>query len=219
MSERVPFGTMIRRKLDRFRRKRGFAALEAAFRADVKAAGAGVCIDLGANVGEFTKLMAIHGAQVYAFEPDPWAAEQLRANTAHLPNVEVIEAAAGTKESTITLYRAADFADNPGRKSKSSSMVAGKRNVDPNAACEVRLADFPAFLRGLERDVDVIKMDIEGAEVELLEALLDDPVCARIGAIYVETHETKVPALADRSEALRTRVAGLTRPRVNMEWK
>ena len=31
------------------------------------------CIDLGANIGEFTRKMASGAKQVIAFEPDPWA--------------------------------------------------------------------------------------------------------------------------------------------------
>lgn len=57
--------------------------------------------------------------------------------------------------------------------------------------------DFCKFLAGLNIDVAVIKMDIAGAEVELMERMLDDPVAARIAAIFIAIYERKSSHLAD----------------------
>jgi hypothetical protein len=84
---------------------------------------------------------------------------------------------------------------------------------------DVKVIDFPAFLEGLEGEIAVIKMDIEGAEVPLLEALFDHPVKTQIGHLFVETHESRIPDLLARTNALRDRAAQMTRPRVNMDWK
>lgn len=90
---------------------------------------------------------------------------------------------------------------------------------EPPVVARVAVRDVPACLRALDSDVALLKIDIEGAEVALLEALLDDPVAQRIDHIFVETHETKLPPdLARRSRALRRRVAGMTHPRVDMDW-
>ncbi|MHA6346492.1 FkbM family methyltransferase [Roseivivax sp. CAU 1761] len=209
------FGLRYQRKL----RKLGAPAAEAAFRAALERAAGAVCIDLGANLGQHTRTMAARAGRVYAFEPDPWTAERLRAGTGDLANVEVIEAAAGTAEGRLTLYRAADFDSDPDTLSQSSSLVAEKRNIDTTSGIEVRVVDFPAFLERIEGEIAVIKMDIEGAEVDLLESLLDHPVARRIGHIFVETHESRIPELAPRTEALRRRCAGLDAPVVNMDWK
>ncbi|HKK97182.1 MAG TPA: FkbM family methyltransferase, partial [Marivita sp.] len=102
---------------------------------------------------------------------------------------------------------------------QSSSLMAQKKNVDTSTAIDVTVIDFPAFLERLEGDVAVIKMDIEGAEVPLLEALFDHPVKSRIGHLFVETHESRIPDLRDRTDALRARAAGMVQPVVNMDWK
>ena len=52
-----------------------------------------LAIDLGANVGEFTRLMAKKAERVFAFEPDPWSLEQLREATRDMTNVEIVPAA------------------------------------------------------------------------------------------------------------------------------
>jgi FkbM family methyltransferase len=208
-------GLKYRRKL----RKLFAPAAEEAFRQALVGAKGGICIDLGANIGQHTRTMAAHAAKVYAFEPDPWTAQRLREALADLPNVEVIEAAAGAEAGTFPLYRTASFDADPVEQSQSSSLMAQKKNVDTSTAIEVSVIDFPAFLQKLDADVAVIKMDIEGAEVPLLEALFDHPVKSRIGHLFVETHESRIPDLLERTDALRARAAGMTRPVVNMDWK
>lgn len=208
-------GLKYRRKL----RKLFAPAAEAEFRAALEGAAGKICIDLGANLGQHTRTMATHAAKVYAFEPDPWTAAELRNRLADVPNVEVVEAAAGTEDGTFPLYRTSSFDADPVEQSQSASLVAEKRNIDTARAVEVRVIDFLAFLESLEGEIAVIKMDIEGAEVDLLEAFLDHPAIARIDHIFVETHESRIPGLAARTEALRRRVTDLAQPKINMDWK
>lgn len=174
-------------------------------------------IDLGANVGEVTRRMAAEGGQVIAFEPDPWALAELRASVGGLGNVEIVPAAAGIGNGTITLYRHPDFAADPALHSESSSIVADKANVPRGDAVMVRKVDFPRFLAG--REIGVLKMDIEGAEVEILEALFDRPdLLGRVRYIFAETHERMIPGHGPRVEALRRRARRVTGTRINLEW-
>ncbi|MEY1554899.1 FkbM family methyltransferase [Yoonia sp. R2331] len=194
-------------------------AAQDAFAVACAGLGAGdLAIDLGANRGIFTQKLAETGADVVAFEPDPHAFAALRAAVGESGNVTCLNAAAAAKAGTMTLYRTADFDRDPDRHSTSSSLVAEKRNVTAEAGISVEVVDFVAFLEGRDRDVAVIKMDIEGAEVDLMEALLDHPVAARITQIFVETHERAIPSLADRTAALKARTKGRTRPAVNWDW-
>jgi len=202
-------------KLRRGRRNETRRAFEGA----LAGAAGGTCIDLGANLGEMTRRMSAVAGRVFAFEPDPWTAERLRENTAALGNVEVIEAAAGVSEGRVELFRSHGFEQNPAQRSLSSSVLASKRNLDRSAPITVRQVDFPRWLEDLDGEVAVLKIDIEGAEVALLERLFEAPALQRIAHIFVETHERRVPELARRTEALRRRAAGMTRPAVNMDWE
>ena len=85
------------------------------------------CIDLGANVGNYTRKMALKAKRVIAFEPDPWACEELRANLADLDNVKIENAAAGACEKKVLLYRHARFESDPASYSEASSVIAGQR--------------------------------------------------------------------------------------------
>ena len=175
-------------------------------------------VDLGANVGEFTVAMAQTGARVFAFEPDPHARTVLETAVQGLANVTVMPVAVGARAGQAQLYRRVNFAREPNRASKSSSLFAEKRNVSTADAIPVEIIDFAAFLNQLDCDIALIKMDIEGAEVPLLESLLNRPIAARIGHIFVETHERALPQLASRTQALKDKVARLVKPQVNWDW-
>ena len=177
------------------------------------------CIDLGANVGDYTRMMASVAKQVIAFEPDPWTFDVLQANVADLRNVRLEKVAAGTHEGRVLLYRHVRFQDDPAAHSGSSSLIAGKSNVAEQEAVEVRQIDFIAYLERLNEDIGTLKVDIEGAEVDLLEALLDRPeIMKRIDYIFVETHEARIPSHKHRVKLLQDRVRDIQRPRINLYW-
>jgi FkbM family methyltransferase len=208
-------------KGEKYRRKAfAFRQMEcqAEFERVLERLDGGLCVDLGANVGTYTRRMAARAARVVAFEPDPWTATELRSRLGDLDNVEVIEAAAGTEEGQIEMYRAVGYSDDPLRASESTSVFADKSNVDTAHAITVRQIDFPAWLAAQDAPVELLKIDIEGAEVPLLEALLDHPARDRVEMIFCETHESRLPALAARTKALRRRAARIARPRINLDW-
>lgn len=177
------------------------------------------CIDLGANIGECTRKMASRTKRVIAFEPDPWAYAALQTNVADLDNVKIENAAAGTSESTVLLYRHGRFDEDPALNSQSSSVISGKTNVDEEGAIEVQQIDFIRFLENLNEDIGLLKMDIEGAEVDILEALFDRPdILNRINHIFAETHERRIPGHKPRVNALRERTKLIKRPYINLYW-
>lgn len=206
------------RYLHKYSRTR-YDEVNAAFEEALGNATGKICIDLGANIGDFTVRMAEHAAHVYAFEPDPWTAGKLLDRVAGLDNVTVIEAAAGTRDDRMPIFRSQKFDTDPHKGSLSTTLFAEKTNVSAEPSDTVEVRDFCAFLEGLDKDVALLKIDIEGGEVALLEKLLDHPVLPRIAAVFVETHETRLPTLAARSRALRRRVRGMIRPRIDMDWR
>ena len=152
------------------------------------------CIDLGANVSEYTRKMASSSKQVIAFELDPWSLAALYPNNADLDNVRIENAAAGTSERVVLLYRHAKFGEDPTFYSESSSVIASKRNVSEEKV-------------------------IEGAEVELLEALFDRPgSLERVHHIFAETHENKIPGHESCVSALQKRAHRIKKPHINLYW-
>lgn len=196
-------------------RRAAFAAFDTAL-AGLKPGD--LAVDLGANVGLFSEPMAKTGADVVAFEPDPHAFGLLAARMAPYPNAKLVPKAAGATAGSFQLYRRRDFAAAPDRRTTSSSLIAGKRNVDATNAVTVEVIDFTTYLAELNRDIALLKIDIEGAEVALLERLLSHPVANRIGAIFVETHERMLPELAARTAALKADARGRVKPVINWDW-
>ncbi len=181
-----------------------------------------LALDLGANMGVVTAVLAATGADVVAFEPDPFAFAHLTERFAQTPNVTLVNAAVGAAAGTVTLHRAANFDTNPTGASVKSTILAGGRQIDDSQGIAVELIDFPAWLatKIAERGrIAFIKMDIEGAELDILEALDAAGTFAHIQCLVAETHERKFRDLRTRYRALRQGFAErYDANRVNLDW-
>lgn len=183
-----------------------------------------VVFDCGANVGAVTGPLAETGATVHAFEPDPFAFGQLSKRVKGMGNVILHNAAVGVRAGTVRLMRAANFEDNPRGGSVKSTIVAGGRNIDERAetAIEVEMIALPDMIREVAAQagrVAFLKMDIEGAELELLEHMQAHGLFDLVGLTVAETHETKFRDLRPRFAAMRAAIAA-EHPvtRVNLDW-
>lgn len=135
-------------------------------------------VDCGACAGLFTMLAQARfpAARLHLFEPEPNNLIRLRRNLAtnHLP-AEVHAAAVGV---------------SAGRARFSGQGFGGHlATADTEAAIEVELIDFPRFIRGLGAASLVLKIDIEGAEAELLPAIA--PFLPPRTALFLETHQAE----------------------------
>ena len=159
-------------------------------------------LDVGAFIGLFTRHMARDAGRVIAFEPDPDTRAVLQANIASLSNVQIEAVAVGTSDGTVPLYRNPRHGEG-GDHPSTNSLLASNPLIAGGSTVQVRRVDFMRYVMELGEDVGVVKIDIEGGEVELLEALFDRPdVMGRIRNLFIETHERVIPALADRVDAL-----------------
>ena len=57
-----------------------------------------------------------------------------------------------------------------------------------DAKCSVEVIDLIEFVQALDRRVKILKIDIEGAEFEIIEKLLDTGIYRKIDYIFCETH-------------------------------
>ncbi len=117
-----------------------------------------VFVDVGANIGYFTKLASrLVGTtgRVFAFEPMPAALRLLRMNTSQLPNVTVLPLALSDMKGTATFYV---------RKKGDMSSLSHDSGAKP---VPVAVGTLDESLAGQPR-IDVIKIDVEGNELEVL---------------------------------------------------
>lgn len=135
-----------------------------------------VVLDIGANIGVFSAVAARSCREVISIEPDPdnFMSLLLNMKKNNLDNFHAIRAAViGGKEKTIPLWL------NGGRNPGNHSIIPkrGRRSILVPA---VNINDL------LEtHSPNKIKLDAEGAEVEIIRSILD---WSRVRAIVLEFH-------------------------------
>jgi FkbM family methyltransferase len=181
-----------------------------------------LAVDCGANMGVVTERLAATGADVIAFEPDPFAFKTLEQKFGNLTNVTLINAAVGVGAGTVRLMRADNFGDNPEGASVKSTILDGGRRIDAGNSVEVPLIDFPSWVADQVKargEIAFVKMDIEGAELDILERMDSEHLFQNVRCLVAETHERKFKDLRDRYKALRDKVAETYAPgKVNLDW-
>ena len=171
-----------------------------------------IVIDLGANIGMVSECLALTGANVKAFEPNAKAFSKLNQLTKKYKNLEVFNNAAGIKNDTVKLYLHKNTNLDGNDFSQASSLNADKPNLSSDLFEEIQEIDFAEYLKKLDHPVEMLKIDIEGYEIELINHLLDQNALDKVSMLYVETHERKFTALKEVTQSLKKRIddAGLT---------
>lgn len=190
------------------------------FQSVIRQLGPGdLVIDCGANVGSVTKRLFATGATVHAFEPDPYCFEILSREFGKCNNVILHNKAVGVSNKTIKFYRAPNFTSRPRALSVASSVFGSKTDVDSSAPLEVEQIDFVEFIENLPDRVHLMKLDIEGAEVPVLEGLLERNLFQKIDHTFAETHEAIIPELKARTFDLKQRFSERGYQNINLDWE
>ena len=185
------------------------------FRQRIRRAPPGaLALDCGANVGDVTGLLVKDGYRVIAFEPEEIALVELRRRFGAHERVTIVPKAIGGTTRRATLYREV----KAGTVYTEASSVLPMNHHSAGAAYDVEVVGILDVLAELGEPVDVMKVDIEGAEAELLEAILDAGAQQRIEQIYVETHERLDAGIARRLAAIRSRLAETGVTNIDLGW-
>ena len=180
-----------------------------------------VAVDCGAHWGEVTAVLAATGATVHAFEPDPLNLERLQARFAGAANVHLHAAAVGVAAGTARFHRFPGWQADPARALAKGTVMDGHPQMAGAEEIMVPVIDFPAFLRDQAKagEIALVKLDIEGAELAILQAMRDAGLFDRVRLTLAETHARLFPALAPRYQALRDDLAAAYPvTRVNLDW-
>jgi FkbM family methyltransferase len=140
-----------------------------------------IVLDVGANVGAYTLLFSQwvgRAGRVVAFEPSPSAACSLRhhLDLNEADNVEVIDAAVSDHEGTAALY-------DDGFAGRSSLIAV----ADCQSAVTVKTTTIDGFCSQRSLTPDVVKIDVEGAEADVLRGARRTLASVR-AAVFVEFH-------------------------------
>lgn len=140
-----------------------------------------ILIDIGAMNGKEIIWALKEGYEVHAFEPNPNMKEKLKP----YENIATINyAAAWNKDGTAPLYRMAT--SEPGEDGV--SLIKEKTNVGKENFVEVPTINIGLYLKKLNKDIDILKINAEGAEYIIIESILEHFDYKRINRWLVEDH-------------------------------
>jgi FkbM family methyltransferase len=130
-----------------------------------------VALDIGANVGYYSLLMSNGvgaSGRVYAFEPDARNFDLLRRNTKNLSNHNVLpmRVAVGARVGEANLLLSDE---NLGDHRVEGSNRTG--SLDARQVIKVDLTTVDEALSSEEREVNIVKMDVEGYEPAVLRGM------------------------------------------------
>lgn len=139
-----------------------------------------VVVDLGANRGDFARQIANKWVcTVYAVEPVPSLFNQIREDA----NIRKFNFAISSRDGELLI-------NLPVNRCPSTRRSAEDRDI---TVMRVRGVTLETFLRDNEiRVVDLLKIDIEGSELELLQTIDPDSLAA-VGQITIEFHDFIFP--------------------------
>jgi FkbM family methyltransferase len=147
-------------------------------------------LDAGGNLGGFARAISrLSGAKVFVLEPVPDLFHQIQEEG----TIHKFERALASQSGIFDL----NLSSNP----ESNSLRPLREGSKSGLLCVngVSLAEFMNEM-SIEK-VDLLKMDIEGSEIEVLLSLSLDTL-SRIGQITVEFHAHTVDLLRDRFEEI-----------------
>ena len=152
----------------------------------------GTIIDAGGYIGTATIALKdiFPSAKLIVVEPSSENLEVLKQNVENLQSVKIVHGALiGTSETSIQL-------NNRGTGEVGFTVVA-KPTDSPNASF---LQETPAFrlsdLVKEDENIGLLKLDIEGGELSLLEHDLES--LRNIDAVFAELHDRIVPGCVDK---------------------
>jgi len=150
-----------------------------------------VFLDVGANIGVVSMLVAGAagpGVVVHALEPEPNNVRALRRNIAENDMVEIVahELALGASTESGTLHVAGESGTG-----SHSLLVRDDRAGSSRIPVEVVRGD--AFVATLDRTPAVVKIDVEGAELDVVQGFGETFEAADLRDVFVEIHPGLLP--------------------------
>jgi FkbM family methyltransferase len=139
-----------------------------------------VVIDAGAYIGEWAReIIDRYDATIHAFEPDPRNFKLLREKSQANPGIIAHEYGLGDKNDRVRMTL--EFLG--------STMFSGSADENvPSAEVEIRdIVDVWQTL-GYDR-VDLMKINIEGAEFPLLERMVAADLLGKVDCFLIQFHE------------------------------
>lgn len=149
-----------------------------------------VVFDVGGYKGEYSaQIIEKFNSQVFIFEPERDAFQKLTKRFSGQENVRVFDFALSGVDGSFTL-----FGDDDG-----ASLLRRKSSQGKVQHCRSRAIDQVIREIGVKK-IDLIKINIEGGEYDLLEAIISTGIIENITFLQVQFHDFIPDALVLRAD-------------------
>lgn len=153
-----------------------------------------VFIDAGGYTGDTVQLFLekypdAEQFEIFCFEPNPNLKEHHKWWPPGCEFYTFLPKAVWIADCKLNFYLAANPLGSSLIKSK-----GGRSKLDKKHPVEVEAVDFSKWIKDnfTKEDFIVLKMDIEGAEYQVLQKMIDDGVIFYIKELYVDWHARKL---------------------------
>lgn len=130
-----------------------------------------------------------NGYEVHAFEPNPRMKERLEP---YRDKATIHYAAAWNENGESPFYDHAEDEVVNDDIDQGRTLIFEKKNIDHSKSDVVRTINIGEYLHNLNKDIDILKVDTEGADYYILESILDHFNPKRIKIWLMEDHSNHI---------------------------
>jgi hypothetical protein len=78
--------------------------------------------------------------------------------------------------------------------------------------------DLVEFMQQQNRKIDLVKLDVEGAEIAILKRIIEGEAWHLFDRMYVETHETKIPSQLEELNQIKKQLKEKKIHHIKLNW-
>lgn len=189
-----------------------------------------ICIDCGAHFGIVSEVFLKFGAKVHTLEPNINLSNYIKFRLSEYirnQRLFVYNNAVWDRKEQVKLYMRPDYNHNSNFldiMSESSSILMEKTTVDKVMFTDKenfllsQSIDLSEFIQELDCIVDILKIDIEGAEFDVLIKLIETGIYKKIKYIFVETHNDKISELNKKADYVKDLIIKNDIKNIDLDW-
>ena len=172
-----------------------------------------LCIDCGANVGLITDIILFMSGRSVCFEPNKTAVNMLQKKYKHNQNVKIEAVAVSDKnsEATLSFY---------GQYDRGANICGFKGELEKpkNISYTVPTIRLAEYINNLPESVYLLKLDIEGAEFDVIPDLIRSGAVNKCKHVVCETHSRFFKDGPEKLENLKKLISDFNIKNIHMEW-
>ncbi len=176
-----------------------------------------ICIDCGCNEGRVSDVLLHKGAKVIGFEPHPELFELLSDKYKGCDQITLVQKAVWDRNTTMELYL-----QRVGKSKvinlEGTTLFGERVDASVETMCRVDVIDLVDYIQGLGKQVKILKIDVEGAEFEIIGKIIDTGVFRSVDHIFCEMHPHFFPDGDERVSAIKARLSALGIENIHLDW-